>query len=75
MLLKTKAGIEVEVVQEIDIGGNKYLLVDPKSGKYSQGILVRYYLCPANQFEMRHMVRDKVEVVEVEKESTEIQTS
>lgn len=51
MRVRTKDGLECDVVQEVTINGKSYFMVDPITPKYVSGILARYMICPKNQFE------------------------
>lgn len=64
MILKTAAGIEANVVQEIDISGKKYFLIDPGNSKYVGGLLTKFLVVPTSQFDKSNIIGDKAEVVE-----------
>lgn len=63
MLLKTDGGVEVEVLQELEVHGKKYFLVDPKHNKFVGGVLAKYLICPTAQFDKSSVIKDKAEIV------------
>ena len=64
MKLKTISGAEVEILQELDIHGQKYFLVNPGFNKYVGGILTKFLVVPTSQFDKSAVLSDRVEIVE-----------
>ncbi len=61
--MKLHNGQEVNVVDQIQVQGKNYFLVDLGSSKYINGVLVKYLICPTQQFDKTDNIADKAEVV------------
>ena len=64
MILKAYNGADVTVLQDLDIGGKKFFLVDFGSDKYINGLLVKYAVVPTSQFDKSSIIQEKAEVVQ-----------
>ncbi len=62
--MKLHNGQEVNVMDQIQVKGINYFLVDLGSSRYINGVLTKYLICPTQQFEKTDNIQDKVEVVE-----------
>lgn len=51
-----------KILDEISIGGRKFVLVDPGVPRYINNQLVRYFVCPVSQFDRD--IPNRVEIVE-----------
>lgn len=63
MKLKTRDNIEVEVMQELEIEGRKYFLVNPGNNRFVNGVLTKYLVVPTAQFDKSAIIQNKAEVI------------
>jgi hypothetical protein len=59
--VKIGNGLDVNVVDQIQVNGKQYFLVDLGTSRYINGVLTKYLVCPTQQFERQ--VTDKAEIV------------
>jgi hypothetical protein len=59
--VKIGNGLDVNVVDQIQVNGKQYFLVDLGTSRYINGVLTKYLVCPTQQFERQ--VIDKAEIV------------